>query len=294
MNDSDRLRLPRGNVNCFGAFLLLAVVANCAGPAGSQRGAAASFSGGKFAPSNPPAAQYGADPARTCASSSIIDRVQRDVAGLASQVQKQPPATDGRLCAMAEALLAWDDKQPVPEELNAFLGPYFGVPQIVSRVIVTTAETDKEEEIVPVIDDAIGKFLPSATRLRYGLAISKQRRGPIDRTAIAQGRSAPSATKLALVMQDSTLELDLLPRKLDPSAEAIVKGRLVGDLQNATVLVSDTRGKLQQPPGQKTKEFSAPISCEGGNGRMVVEIRGEEQGSPRVLAGFPVFCGTNP
>jgi uncharacterized protein YkwD len=60
------------------------------------------------------------------------------------------------------------------------------------------------------------------------------------------------------------------------------------------VLVSDARGKLQQPPGQKSKEFSAPISCGGATGRMAVEIRAEEQGSQRVAADFPVYCGANP
>lgn len=302
MNHDARTSLPRGAATGFAAIFLLATLAGCAGAGasagggggGSQPGAASSFAGGKFAPSNPPAAQYGADPARTCPPSQLAQRVQRDTADLATQLKKQGPQTDGRLCAVAQTLLAWDDKQPVPEELNAFLAQHFGIPQTVSRVIVTTFETESEDEIVPAIDDAIGKFLPSAARLRYGIATARQRRGPIDRTAIAQGKSAPSATKLALVMQDSTIELDPLPRKLDSNGEAIVKGRLVTDLQNATVLISDARGKLQQPPGSKSKEFSAPISCGGVTGRMVVEIRGEEQGSQRVAADFPVYCGTNP
>jgi uncharacterized protein YkwD len=221
--------------------------------------------------------------------------VQKDAARLATQMQRQPPQADGRLCAMAQALLAWDDKQPIPEELNAFLSQYFGIPQVVSRVIVTTFETDKEEEIVPSVDDTVGKYVPQASRLRYGIATQKIRRGPIDRTAISQGRSAPAATKLALVMMDATVDLDPVPRKLEPSGEATVKGRLaIPNLNNATVLVSDVQGKLQQAAGQKSKEFSAPISCGGGTGRVVVEIRGEEQGSQRVVADFPIYCGSNP
>ena len=300
MNHDARTSLPRGAATRLVAISLLVAMAGCAtaggGGAGgaSQPGAAASFAGGKFAPSNPPAAQYGADPARNCPSSQLAQRVQRDAANLATQLKKQAPQTDGQLCAMAQALLAWDDKQPIPEELNAFLAQYFGIPQVVSRVIVTTFETENEDEIVPAVDDPVGKFLSNASRVRYGLVTARQRRGPIDRTAIAQGKAAPSATKLALVMLDATLELDPVPRKLDPNADATVKGRLVTDLQNATVLISDARGKLQQPPPSKSKEFSAPISCGGATGRMVVEIRGEEQGSQRVAAAFPIYCGTNP
>jgi uncharacterized protein YkwD len=295
MNQDARTSLARGAATGLAAFVIVIALAGCAGAGGAgSRGAEASFAGGKFTPSTPPAAQYGPDPSRTCASSNISQSVQRDAANLASQMQKQAPQSDGRLCAMAQALLAWDDKQPVPDELNTFLSQYFGLPQSASRAIITTFETDNEDEIVPAIDDAVGKFMPQASRLRYGIAFQKVRRGPVDRTAIAQGKSAPSASKLALVMQDSTIDLDPLPRKLDPAAEATVKGSLAAQAQTATVLVSDARGKLQQPPGQKSKEFSAPISCGGATGRMAVEIRAEEQGSQRVAADFPVYCGTNP
>ncbi|HWE24298.1 MAG TPA: CAP domain-containing protein [Myxococcales bacterium] len=296
MNDDARPVLPRGAATGLAAVLLLASLAGCAtaGGAGGSTAPAASFAGGKFAPSTPPAAQYGADPARKCASSRIAENVQRDAANLAAQMKKQAPESDGRLCAIAQALLAWDDKQPVPEELNAFLAGYYGIPQNVARVVVTTFETENEEDIIPPVDDAVGKYMPSASRLRYGIATTKLRRGPVDRTMIAQGKSAPTATKLALVMMDATIDLDPLPRRLETTGEATVKGKIATDLQNASVLVSDARGKLEQPPSQKTKEFSAPIACGGATGRIVVEIRGEEQGSQRALADFPVYCGSNP
>jgi uncharacterized protein YkwD len=295
MNDHARLSLPRGAATGLPATLLLVALAGCAGAGGAgSHGAGASLAGGKFTPIAPPSARYGSDPTRTCASNQISQNVQRDVSDLAGKMGRTAPEAEGRLCAVADALLSWDDKVPVPEQLPAFLANYFGIVQPIPRVIVTTIETDKAEDIVPSIDDGIGKYLPSTSRLRYGLATTKIRRGPLDRSAVSQGRSAPSATKVALVMQDGTVELEPVPRKLDPTGEATVKGKLTGNLQNASVLVSDTQGKLQQPPGEKSKDFSAPVSCGGRTGRVVVEIRGEEGGAPRVAADFPIYCGIDP
>ena len=108
---------------------------------------------------------------------------------------------------MAEALLGWDDKQPVPEQLASFLAQHFGLIQTVPRVTVATLETDKPEEIAPRVEEVIAQYLQTASQLRYGLATSKVRRGPVDKSVIASGGSAPSATKIAVVMQDATVDV---------------------------------------------------------------------------------------
>ena len=297
MNDNARSPSPRGRAARSLALLVLAgagAIAACAGAGAGQRGAGASIAGGTFTPSAPPAARYGPDPSRTCASGAIADLVREDSAKTAAAARKAAPQTEGRLCAVAEALLGWDDKQPVPEQLASFLAQHFGLIQTVPRVTVATLETDKPEEIAPRVEEVIAQYLQTASQLRYGLATSKVRRGPVDKSVIASGGSAPSATKIAVVMQDATVDVEPLPRKLDPGAQATLSGKVLGDLQNPKVLISDTRGKLQQPPEQKGKELSAPLSCGGRTGRMVVEIRAESQGSQRVAAAFPVLCGVDP
>ncbi|SRR6266851_6381896 len=293
MNETARhtpSRAARGVV-----VLLFAALAGCAGVGASQRGGgAANIAGGKFTPTAAPAAAYGADPSRKCGSNRISDAVQEAATGAAASARKPAPRADGRLCAIAESLLAWDDKQPVPDALRRFLAEHFGVVQPVARVLVTTFPPQSEEDTADRIAEAIRDYLGVASNVQYGLATSRIRQGPIDRSALASGTAQPASTKAALVMQDASLELDPLPRKLEPTGQAVVKGRLLGGLQNAKVLISDTRGKLLQPPEQKTQQFSAPIACEGRTGRIVVEIRGEDQGSPKVLADLPVMCGTDP
>jgi|GEM_PF-3270942 len=292
MNEPVRHQLrPATGLACF---FVLAALAGCAGAGAGHGGGAASIAGGKFTPSAAPAANFGADPSRKCASNPIADDVQTDAAGEAARARKPTPRTDGRLCAMAEALLAWDDKQQVPEKLNFFLAQYFGLAQSVPRVVVGELPPENQPDTVARISDIIKDYVRTGSNVQYGLATTRLRKGPIDKSAVAQGASAPTPIKMALVMQDVTLELDPLPRKLDPAAQATVKGKLLGNLQNPKILISDARGKLQQPPEQKGKDFSAPVSCDGRTGRVVVEIRAEESGSPKAIADLPVLCGMDP
>ena len=62
-------------------------------------------------------------------------------------IRKAAPQADGRLCAVAEALLGWDEKEPLPEPLTSFLAQHFGLLQTVPRVTVATLETDKPENV---------------------------------------------------------------------------------------------------------------------------------------------------
>jgi uncharacterized protein YkwD len=294
MNETARHNPSRGAA-VGPAVLLLAALAGCAGAGASGRGGpAASIAGGKFTPGAPPAANYGADPLRKCASNQISDAVQESVAKAAAIAGKPAPRTDGRLCAMADSLMSWDENEPVPEPLNQFLTRYFGMVQPVPRVIVSQFPPVSELDAADKIAESIADYVGTASNVQYGLATQKIQQTSGDRRQATYGTQQPVPIKVALVMQDPTLELDPLPRKLDPSGQATVKGKLLGGLQNAKVLISDTRGKLQQPPEQKTKDFSAPIACEGRTGRIVVEIRGEDQGSPRALADLPVLCGIDP
>ena len=274
------------------ATVLLLVLVACAGGTASQRQAPTIPPTGKFTASVPPAAQYGPDPSRTCPSDSIINTVRDDIGGLATRAGKPAPEADGRLCGIAQALLGWDEKQPVPEQLLSFLAQHFGVAEPVRRVIVATVETDKPADISPMIQEAVAPFLQSAFGVvRYGFVTQRIRRGPLERTQIAQGTGAPSATKVSLVMQDSLLDLTPVPRKLDPNGQATLQAKLLDDLQNPAVLVSDVRGKLEQPPQQKGKDVSAALSCGGRTGRMVVEIRAEQAGSQKVVSDIAVLCG---
>ncbi len=254
-------------------------LAGCAG-ASAQRAGAGAVAAGKFTPAGAPAANYGLDPQRNCPYSSIGRYMATDTADAAKQVQKPAPQADGRLCAVAESLLGWGEQQNPPESLLSFLAFHFGIPSGIPRVVLATIDSEDPKDLAARLDETVMQYVRSAAgQVRYGVATARGPRG---------------GTKVSLVMQDPPLELEPFPRKLDLKAEAMLSGRLLGPLQNPKVLISDPRGKLQQPESKPGKEFSVPVSCDGRKGRIAVEIRGEEQGQPRIAASFPVFCGIDP
>ena len=262
----------------FAALLLL--LAGCAGAGGSAARGPATVSGGKFTPNGAPAATYGGDAPRACPPTPVHRNVAVDSLDQARQVQKPPPQADGRLCAVAESLLSWDEQQRVPESVRAYLSYHFGIPATVPAVVVATLEgVENPKEIASRLEEVLLQYVRSTPGpVRYGLATAVGARG---------------GTKMALAMQDPPVELDPLPRKLDPNTGATLTGRLLGEAQNAKILISDPRGKLEQPASKPGKQFSAQVSCGGKTGRMAVEIRAEEQGQTKVVTNFPVFCGVD-
>ncbi len=258
----------------------LAAVLFLAGCAGGQRTAAGAgeVAAGKFTPKGPPAANYGRDPQRTCPPTAIGRYVASDTADQARDLPKPAPQADGRLCAVAESLLGWDERQPVPEIVRAFVGFHHGVPTTVPRVVLATVEDENPTVLAARLDEVVMQYVRSAAgQVRYGIATAPGARG---------------GTKLSLVMQEPQFEMEPFPRKMDPKVDATLSGRLLGLLENAKVLVSDPSGKLEQPESKPGKEFRVPVSCNGRTGRMAVEIRAERQGQAEVVANFPVACGT--
>jgi uncharacterized protein YkwD len=263
---------------CFPGGAALLVLAACAG-AGEQRPGPGTVAAGTFTPTGAPAANYGADPQRACPPSAIGRNVAADTADQARQAQKPAPQADGRLCAVAQSLLGWDEQQNPPESLMSFLAFYYGIPTGIPRVVLATIESEDPKELAARLDDAMTQYVQStAGQVRYGLATARGARG---------------GTKVSMAMQDPPLDLQPFPRKLDSKADATLSGRLLGLLQNPKVLISDPRGKLQQPESKPGKEFTVSVSCGGRKGRMAVEVRGEDQGQPRLVANFPVYCGVD-
>src|SRR5215470_8068693 len=171
MNDTARHLAARGAAAGSAALLLFAGLVRCAGMGGASTTArSANVTGGKVTPALPPAANFGADPSRQCASSHISESVQELANDEAKKAKKPAPKADGRLCAVAESLLSWDDKQPVPETLLAFLSQYFGVVQPVTRAIVNQLPAQKEQDVADRVVEVLGDYVAAAPNVSYGLA----------------------------------------------------------------------------------------------------------------------------
>src|SRR5262249_8757410 len=151
----------------FIPFLLTA----CAGAGGGGRSAGAEISEGKFEPRRPPAANYGADPATSCSRTGAVAVVATDVETRAKQNQKPVAEPDGRLCAMADALMGWKGGAP-DEHVIAFLSNYFGLTASVPSVLITTLDTNDQSLIGARLVDPVWKFVQAgAIQPRFGLAV---------------------------------------------------------------------------------------------------------------------------
>lgn len=259
------------------------VAASCAGMNAGKGGGA--FSNGNFTPGKPAATNYGPDATRTCMRSSVITLVNDGVGEAAKTSGKPAPAVDPRLCAVAETFLAWEDTPP--PDVTGFVGAYFGLPNARLSVSVATmtatvaanseggAEAEKEMAanlIAPIIAFA-GK-------------------APTPRYAVATQYVNKTQTKVVLVQQDQSLDLQPLPRKLAPGATAPLAGKVTGDYTNLKVQISDPQGGLQEIP-VSGDSFQGELKCADKTGLYRVLVRGERSGAGSDLGNFAVACGVD-
>lgn len=253
----------------------LLLACGCAG-LGVNKRSPAIIANGVLTPTLPPAANYGPDPTKTCPT---VGANGEAASLLKEQAQgKTLPQTDGRLCEMAETLLSWDPGELPSEQVLSFLSFYFGLPQPARRIVITNIESEDNRQLAPPLADAVMGFAATAALPRYGLSTQRVKKG---------------TTKVVLVMQEGTLELEPVPRKLAPGAQATLSGRVAGPLENPKVAIADMLGHLETPKVEG-KSFKADLRCGDKRGKIVVEIYGEEQGSEVPAANFPVHCGEEP
>jgi uncharacterized protein YkwD len=261
------------------AFLL---TAGCGAVAAVNKRSPGVLENGSFRPSMAPVANYGPDPALTCPERGINGLVADEVGGAA-----QP---EGRLCAVADTLFGWEGTGAdiPPENVLAVISSDFGLPQPVRKIVLTNVNTAEkssrverdqpgasDKDVATMIADPIKSFAASAQVPRYGLVVQRIKKG---------------VTKISLVMQDQNIEMKPLPRKLNPGQTATVSGTLAGKLSNPKVQYTDAVGKLERPPPQPGKEFSAELKCGDRPGRILVQIVGQQEGADVLLANFPVGC----
>ncbi len=266
-----------------GKLLLLALVAtSCAGLTANQRSPGA-FSNGNFAPSRATAVNYGPDATRSCLRSSAITLVDDGVQNSAKASGKPAPTTEGRLCAVAETFLSWSDESP-PADVIGFVASYFGLPSQSLRISVATITTpssqgegsEKDKDVAQRLIEPITSFAASNPNPRY---------------AVATQYLNKNQTKVVLVQQDQSLDLQPVPRKLAPGGSAPLAGKVNGDFENLKVLVSDPQGNLDSPKISSDKSFQTELKCGDKPGQFRIEVRGERNGAVSDLANFAVACG---
>jgi uncharacterized protein YkwD len=275
-----RRRIPLAAAHAAVACLLAAA---CGGSLAANKRSTGTVENGAFKPGKPPVAAYGKDPSLTCPEHGVNGLVQDGVGSAA-----QP---EGRLCAVAETLLGWEDDSP-PDSVISVIANDFGLPQPVRRITLQNADTKESttsgietagagpQDLADRLIPPIKSFAATAQNARYGLVLQRIKKG---------------VTRLALVLQDQSIEIQPpFPRKLNPGQSATLSGSVLGKLKNPKVQFSDAVGHLEQPKGTPGKTFSAEIKCGDHPGKILVQVSAEsEEGGDVPVANFAVGCGTD-
>lgn len=246
---------------------------------------------GQLTPARPPSASFGPDPARSCdASSGVLGYLTPQLATLAKDRGTPVPEADGRLCAVAEAFLGWPGKDEPREALRLFVSNYFGVATPVGRVIFETVDssvnpTGAGDQPVSEARDMASKAYELVGGYSIGGAVKP-------RYGIAYDRVGKKVNRMVVVVQDATVELEPVPRRLAAGQRAVLAGHLLGKYQNPKVFVSDVAGGLTKVDGTG-QAFKTDLACGDRPGFLIVEIRGEVEGQSRVVANIKVGCNVD-
>jgi uncharacterized protein YkwD len=246
---------------------------------------------GQFTPARAPAANFGPDPARTCgASSALLAYLTPQLATLAKDKGTPLSEADGRLCAVAEAFLAWPGNEQPREALRLFVSNYFGVATPVGRVLFETV--DSSINLSGAADQPANEARDMANKA-YELVGGHSIGGATKpRFGVAYDRTGKKVNRMVIVLQDASLELEPVPRRLAPGQKAVLAGQLLGRYQNPKLFVSDVAGGLSKAEGSG-QAFRTDLACGDKAGFLFVEIRGEAEGQSRVLASLKVGCNAD-
>jgi len=259
-------------------------------PASSVASApAAAGGGGAFAPSRAPNPQYGSTAGYSCPGGGVMDQLKAGLDELAKAGTRPAPTADPRLCAAAEAFLAWKDPNVLPpESVSSFASWYFGSPTPSLRILAAVLETDDSRVIAERLLQPLGQFATSATSARYGVVTQTATKGDLR----AGGRKTVR-TRLVLAMQDAGVELTQpIPRQLAAGGAARLEGNVLGEAARTTVLVGAPGGKLETIGPKDGRTFAADVSCGQKPGVLLVEVRAEgREGGATAAARFPIGCG---
>lgn len=276
-------QIEQGRIRYLARVAGVALLAGLVAPAQAHGAGPGTIRGGNFSPGRPAALVYGPDPAFRCGG-SIFSRLPGEVERQAKPEKVTPPKPDGALCAIADSFLGWTDPTAPRDGVLAFMSGHMGLVSPARQAFVTTLGTDDDVLISERLAETIVRHGKSFQNARYGAALFMIPR---------EDRNSRPTFRVVLVLGEEPVALEPLPRRLALGQQAMLGGQLQGDLENPKVTISDARGLTSSPPQEPGKGFKAELRCGEKPGTIRVEISAEQAGSRRVVANFPVACGTD-
>jgi uncharacterized protein YkwD len=191
----------------------------------------------------------------------------------AAQMNSMPLEGDPRLATLAEwvAERLGPDGEPPPNEVVEFFARHLGLVEPVPHIMVLGQPSDG---LTDGVASSVGQFMQRQTYNRYGAAVVER-----DRLVVA-----------VVMLSWRWLELEGVPRRVEGGTALTMRGRLLGDHRNPTVVVAPPDGAVRRLPAGSGPEFDVRVPTEA-SGIYQVELVGRGEHGDTVIANFPVFVG---
>lgn len=253
--------------------LIGALLVGCSGGSGNDR----TIEGERYREVEAPAPtvpRYAStpDPGAAVRGAAGADTVQAAVEA-ASASHEMPLEADARLAQLAEwvAERLGPSGEVPPNEVVEFFARHLGLVEPVPHTMVLGQPA---ETIGAGIEESVGQFMDRQTYNRWGAAV-------VEREGLT----------LAVVMLSwRWVELEPVPRAAEPGTALELRGRLLGEHVNPTVVVAKPSGEVQRLPAGSGPDFDVRVPT-NGSGIYRVEIVGRGPHGDTVIANFPVYVG---
>jgi uncharacterized protein YkwD len=205
---------------------------------------------------------------------TIAPSIQRGV-DAASAAHSMPLEGDPRLAQLAQwiAERLGPDGDPPPNEVVEFFARNLGLVEPVPHIMVLGQPAETLEAGVA---SSVGQFMDRQTYNRWGAAVVER-----------------SNLQVAVVtLSWRWVELEDIPRRVEGGAPLSLRGRLLGDHRNPSVVVAQPDGQVRRLPAGGGPDFDVRVPT-GGGGTYQVEIVGRGEHGDTVIANFPVYVGTD-
>jgi uncharacterized protein YkwD len=212
---------------------------------------------------------------------ALGEAVATVVAATAEANGRVAPEADGRLYAVAGELasLMVGDETP-PYEVIEFALAHHGIVEPSPHLLVVRTNTDDADAVAT----ELGAKLP---RVVVGNRFT--------RLGVGSARADDGTTTIVLALQESSLELGPVERKVASGGSVALRGKVLHPYADPRVYVTGTDGNVTSVALARAKDgvFRTDVRC-AADGRIKVEIVAYNGTDPNVLANFPVWCGEDP
>lgn len=245
------------------------------------------------AASSPPL-RYG-DPVTPAARSPLARRVEELVLRLSREAGRDPSTAPSAPAAVGPPALAVEPRLEaaldrllprlpsvgppggeLAEQALALYGIIEPAPYLLTMLVPQGADDDVEQQLRRVLPPVLAH-------------------GRYRRLAVSTVPHGSGASRLALALQESFVELSPVPRALPVGDKAALTGRVLPPYGAPTLFVTAPDGKVARLEVAGKREprgaFSATFRCGAAPGLWRVEVAAEDRFGDAVLANFPVRCG---